>query len=491
MTSNSNLDRLRASVIEGTTENVRYRQRELERLHSSLCKNKSLLLSSISKDADGASGKSNFEPDAEFWLTINAMETHYKSLDFEKSMVEEYLIAKGSDNKERRVGQGLVIIRPTAHTRFYSIITPIAAAIAAGNCVALELADAMLNVDSVLKDLLPKALDPETFCILSTSIGQPSNMFLVDQTTTNSIPSINQLVSNSSARTIAVLDRAADIDAAAKAIVTARFSFNGTSPYSPDLVIVNDFIKNEFTEACSRYAGKLFRKNSVRPQNNDCIKTARALREAEEKGQISMFGSGSFKIVDVLDSSLVDSISIARPEYVPLRVVYFVFKEPRLTFPSSDLLALYTFSDAATAKFLSQHFNALTSYANHIPSHLLVGPAAPVSPLAPPPRHKYSIEMFSSPRPQYTSSASAKDDVALVDSILAGFYEPAKQQTALQKLDATMGGKQGRVLQPKKIQPMGDQLGFFEQGILLGLGSVLAFAISTVGIGIWAWKRML
>jgi hypothetical protein len=166
-------------------------------------------------------------------------------------------------------------------------------------------------------------------------------------------------------------------------------------------------------------------------------------------------------------------------------------QNPKLTFPSSDLLALYTFSDAATAKFLSQHFNALVSYANHIPSHLLVGPAAPASPLAPPVRHKYSTEMFSSPRPQYTASASAKDDVALVDSILAGFHEPARQQAALQKLDATMGGKQGRVLQPKKIQPMGDQLGFFEQGILLGLGSVVVFAISTVGISILAWKRLL
>jgi hypothetical protein len=201
--------------------------------------------------------------------------------------------------------------------------------------------------------------------------------------------------------------------------------------------------------------------------------------------------SGYFLPV-VESSSLVDSINIAKSEYVPIRVCSsFFFKIPKLTFPRSDLLALYTFSDAATAKFLSQHFNALTSYANHIPSHLLVGPAAPVSPLAPPARHKYSIEMFSSPRPQYTTSASAKDDVALVDSILAGFHEPARQQTALQKLDATMGGKQGRVLQPKKIQPMGDQLGFFEQGILLGLGSVLAIAISTVGISIWAWKRML
>jgi hypothetical protein len=161
----------------------------------------------------------------------------------------------------------------------------------------------MLNVDSVLKDLLPKALDPDTFGVLHSNIQNFPNMFLVDQTSNSAASPMDCLPSNPSARAIAVVDRAADVEAAAKTIVRARFSFQGTSPYSPDLIIVNDYIKNEFTEACSRYAGKFFSSASkaTRPQNNSSILTKKALKEAEDKGQISISGSGNFKIVEIHD----------------------------------------------------------------------------------------------------------------------------------------------------------------------------------------------
>ncbi|TGO69076.1 hypothetical protein BELL_0791g00030 [Botrytis elliptica] len=87
----------------------------------------------------------------------------------------------------------------------------------------------------------------------------------------------------------------------------------------------------------------------------------------------------------------------------------------------SPLLALYIFSDLSTAKFLAQHFNASTSYVNHIPLHLLVGPAAPSTPLPIPAFHKYSVEMFSSPCPQYT--VLPPEDFLLIDKILAGGSE--------------------------------------------------------------------
>jgi len=162
----------------------------------------------------------------------------------------------------------------------------------------------MLNVDRVLKSLLPKALDCDTFYASNTSLKKASGLesaFVVDQTSDSLIPTLNQLPSSSSRRAIAVVDRAADIELAAKAIVTARFSFRGTSAYSPDLVIVNEFVKDEFIEACSRYAGKLLGPGSKvkKAQNNGDIATKKALKEAEEKGEISMFGSSSFKIVDI------------------------------------------------------------------------------------------------------------------------------------------------------------------------------------------------
>lgn len=161
----------------------------------------------------------------------------------------------------------------------------------------------MLNVDSVLKNLLPKSLDPDTFCIMNATLYSQEHVFLVNQTGDSNGFSANQLSSNSSARVIAIVDRDADIECAAKAIVQARFSFQGTSPYSPDLIIVNEYIKGEFTEACSRYAGKFFPSASklIGARNNNFIETKKALKDAEEKGKVTTSGTAVFKIVDIHD----------------------------------------------------------------------------------------------------------------------------------------------------------------------------------------------
>ena len=145
-------------------------------------------------------------------------------------------------------------------------------------------------------------MDCDTFYASNTSLLKVSELnsaFVVDQTSDNSVPTLNQLPSNSNRRVIAVIDRAADIEHAAKAIVAARFSFRGTSAYSPDLVIVNEFIKNEFIEACSRYAGKFVGPCSKVKRSQDNDDSKKTLKDAEEKGEISMFGSSSFKIVEI------------------------------------------------------------------------------------------------------------------------------------------------------------------------------------------------
>ncbi|KFZ04648.1 hypothetical protein V501_09104 [Pseudogymnoascus sp. VKM F-4519 (FW-2642)] len=496
MSSLSGLEQLRAAAIDGRTENVRHRQNEIQKLHLCLRENAATILSSITKDSDSGSSNTSLESEAEFWLTMNAVEQQYDGLDFEASIKQEYLIVTGANNQGRRIGKGVVVIRPTTHTRFYSIIVPLVTAIAAGSCTALELADTMLNVDSVLKDILPKSLDPDTFCIINATLYSQEHVFLVDQTARSNVSSVDRLCSNYSARAIAIVDRDADIEFAAKTIVKARFSFQGTSPYSPDLIVVNEYIKDEFTEACSRYAGKFFpsMSKSIVVRNNNFLETKKALKAAEEKGEVTISGTTLFKIVDIHDrscpmtkmkisgyclsiissSSLVDSVSISKL--------------------SPDLLALYTFSDPATAKFLAQHVNAHTSFANSIPSHILVGPAAPITPVPAPPHHKYSSNMFTSPRPQYIVLPAPSSDLALIDDMLSRFYEPLGQSSALVKLRGKVVGRDGKaakILKPKNAQPQGGQLGFFEQGVLLGAGLVLSVIISTVIGGIWVFKRSM
>ena len=164
-----------------------------------------------------------------------------------------------------------------------------------------------MNIDTLLKSLLTKALDNDTFGIVTKSVPSESlpAHILLDQRSPSSslISKTNELLSSTSSRTLAIVDRTANVDAAAQAIVTARFSFQGTSPYAPDLVIVNEWVKKDFFEACTKYTTQLISsKGSVKPSSlNSTKETAKAIKEAESEGQLSTFGGNDFKIVDISD----------------------------------------------------------------------------------------------------------------------------------------------------------------------------------------------
>lgn len=164
----------------------------------------------------------------------------------------------------------------------------------------------MLQLDTVLKSLLSSALDANTFCIVQSATDQTilDGTLVVDQTANGPPKTLtSQLLSSTRARCVAVVDRSADIEAAARAITTARFSFGGSSPYAPDLVLVNEFVKEEFFEACSRYAtvsfaGRSAEKKALASQSEE---VRRAIESAEGRKQVSSFGSNDFKLVDIID----------------------------------------------------------------------------------------------------------------------------------------------------------------------------------------------
>lgn len=128
------LERIQGAVIDGRTEGIRFRQSELLALHRTLREDASSICRALNQDSLSSAA----EVETEVYLALETVRHFYDSLDFGKELEEEYNVANGKDNKARRVGAGLVIIRPTTHTRFYSIVNPLAAAISAGNCVILE-----------------------------------------------------------------------------------------------------------------------------------------------------------------------------------------------------------------------------------------------------------------------------------------------------------------------------------------------------------------
>jgi acyl-CoA reductase-like NAD-dependent aldehyde dehydrogenase len=128
------LETLRGAVADGRTRNVRYRQNELHNLHAALRGSRTEITKAIALDS------SSFieVADTEFFLAMDSISQAYNTLNFDQLMKEEYNVKYGKDNLNRVVEFGLVVLRPTTHSRFYSIVTPLAAAIAAGNTVLLE-----------------------------------------------------------------------------------------------------------------------------------------------------------------------------------------------------------------------------------------------------------------------------------------------------------------------------------------------------------------
>lgn len=140
------MELIRGSIIDGRVENVRYRQNQLHLLHTALRTNADRLCEAISKDTP----VSKTAAEQEFYLAMDSINKAYETLDFDHALKQEYLVKEGKDNLSRRAGLGLIAIRPGTHSRLYSSVAPLAMAIAAGNCVYLEVRSPEMFIQYVL-----------------------------------------------------------------------------------------------------------------------------------------------------------------------------------------------------------------------------------------------------------------------------------------------------------------------------------------------------
>lgn len=134
LSSDSQLKRVCAAAIDGRCSNVRYIQSQLKVLHQSILDSREEILEVIACNPL----TTETEAEVEFSMAVATVRQHYEAIDFDQAIANEYKIANGKNNTERRVGHGVAVVRPTTHTRFYGIISATACAIAAGNTFVIE-----------------------------------------------------------------------------------------------------------------------------------------------------------------------------------------------------------------------------------------------------------------------------------------------------------------------------------------------------------------
>ncbi|KAL4861437.1 hypothetical protein BDV12DRAFT_204011 [Aspergillus spectabilis] len=456
--------RLAATQHDGRTANVRYRQDELQSLHSALVESQRELQAAMRQDSHFVDA----EVDVEFAMGLDAVRHSYETLDFDGSITEEYRIAKGKSNPDRHCAVGIVYINASVDFLFFSVIAPLAAAIAAGNVVMLEMRTGRGVLPPLLEKTLVQALSSASFAVIHGSLDQALIQRLGVRCI--SLQPNNPSSSNKANRTVAIVDRTADIAAAAASIVRARFAFGGRSVYAPDFVLVNEFVKEKFLEAVVSEA--IAYQGWPSPLSEEVnLRESFAKIATENAASIVSMGPTSCVLDMTSRSAEILQSKVDRPVLVvlPCRSLEDAISFANGSFASENpfpetYLASYVFATPKTAKYVSESIHAAASFVNHLSVELLVGPAAP--PTHPTcVRYRFQPRMFQFPRPILNM--------------------PEKSQRLAEKAITDIAARRTFLSQAlRPLNPTGQPIriayiGFFEQGLLTSV----AVALTPVAIG--------
>lgn len=278
----------------------------------------------------------------------------------------------------------------------------------------------------------------------------------------NQSPRINELLSPSESPAVAIVDRTADIGLAAREIAHARKAFGSRSPYSPGVVLVNEFVMQDFLQALKPTTGNSNEKASLK-------RVPDAIHFNLQTGAITTPKANS-GLAQALQSKSSEPLLFIQP-IRSLDDAINLLDEHH----SGPYLAAFHFSDLSSAKYLSQFVDAEVTFANQIPRQLLIGPAAPKGHTCDL-HHRFPVSLFSKRRPAFVQTPRGGQELAA--ALASG--DGALAQELLKQAQ-----------QPLKVMKRseGGGVGFFEQAILLNVSFILVSIVTVSAAGAWQlWK---
>ncbi|KAJ9130729.1 Aldehyde dehydrogenase [Pleurostoma richardsiae] len=468
--------KLQDTLADGRLANVFFRRDQLRQLRDTLLKHKDALLDGIIQDSDYAPT----EAFVELYLTLSAIKSYHDELKPEEQLDEEYRVAKGRDAPDAREGVGIALITPQKHSFVYSVIVPLAAAIAAGNCVAVVFEQTLLTLPSILSNILRESLGQDIYESTQTRPRNVSpNCIQVIQTGDVALQTPKTLLSSPCSLVVAIVDRTADLEEAAKTLVDARMQFRGRSPYAPDIILVNEFAKTDFLNAAARHSIRYMteEKGSL-AENHEWLNSSDAKLNGSvttQSGIRTITSGANSSIVDIRDRALLPELGKVTQRSIRVHGVSSLDDAIEIANDLSPetLLAVYSFGDLQTCNYLLQFTPSSAGFANWIPTELLVGPAAPEGhPLTLSTR--YPSSLFTAPRPRFAKSTTAFEHLWRITD--GGQTAPVAEIDLLEKIEV------------ERRLPVKHVMGYFEGAVLVGLATSMTPVV--VGLSALAYRGL-
>lgn len=248
------------------TKNIKFRKIYLEKLKDLIIKNENLLYEAIYKDF----GKSKFDTfTTEISFVLNDINFYLKNL---KSLSKP---KKVSTNLVNQIGKSRIHSEPLGNILvigawnypYQLSLSPIIAALAAGNCCILKPSEIAENTMKIMAKIINENFPPEYLYVYEGGIDETTELLKLkfDKIFFTGSTKIGKIVYKAAAENLtpvtlelggkspAIITKHANLEVAAKRIVWGKFLNAGQTCVAPDYLLVEESIQEQFLEMLRKY----------------------------------------------------------------------------------------------------------------------------------------------------------------------------------------------------------------------------------------------
>ena len=243
------------------TKNIRFRKMYLEKLRDVILQNENLLYEAIYKDF----GKSKFDTfTTEISFILNDIKYYLKNLKSlsKPKKVRTNLVNQIGKSRIHSEPLGNILVIGAWNYPYQLSLSPIVAALAAGNCCILKPSEIAENTMKVMVKIINDNFPPEYLFAYEGGIDETAELlklkfdkiFFTGSTKVGNIvykaaaENLTPVVLELGGKSPAIITKDANLEVAAKRIIWGKFLNAGQTCVAPDYLLVEESVQEQFLE---------------------------------------------------------------------------------------------------------------------------------------------------------------------------------------------------------------------------------------------------
>ena len=248
------------------TKNIKFRKMYLEKMKDLIIKHEDLLYEAIYKDF----GKSKFDTfTTEISFILNDIDYYLKNLQSlsKPKKVSTNLVNQLGSSKVYAEPLGCILVIGAWNYPYQLSLSPIIAAIAAGNCCILKPSEIAENTMKAMSKIINENFPSEYLYVYEGGIDETTELlklrfdkiFFTGSTKVGKIvykaaaEHLTPVVLELGGKSPVIVTKNANLDVAAKRIVWGKFLNAGQTCVAPDYLLVEEAVQEQFLEMLRKY----------------------------------------------------------------------------------------------------------------------------------------------------------------------------------------------------------------------------------------------